>query len=620
MEYKLCFMGYGKLTEIGNEAIRRLHYQDTEIKVIECTVDDMSGPVNAAISEGYEIFIGGSANAAEFVRTVDQHLIEIPTLYSDYVHAVKKALKLGRHPVVAVYMHSKMIDLSELSELIGTEIEIIRYEDGHELLSRIRNSKADVIIGASHANQAALNAGKQSVLLYPGVEAVMSAIEQARNFAAELYNDRRTNAVLRSIINNSTFGLIVSDTDNRIIMFNTAAQKMTGINAREARGQNISRLFPTLNTADFLRHTEDRRDEYHLINDTMFRCSQSRIIASGETVGILTILNQDTRSRRHNQANTPKSNQTVLHTFDDLKYTSPAVRSLIEQARNYARTPHNLLILGEESTHREVIAQCIHTASSYSQGPYIRIDLSALGSSDPGQFLLGYDEHGEHTAGLLEQANHGTAVLEHLADASINVTNILITVMNTHTIRPLGSDHGIPADIRFITILSEEELGRIPASHQSRLGIFRVHVPSLRERKEDLFDLFLNHLNKLSDIKTKHRSITPEMKTLLEFYSWPGNLVELRVAAERYLYAVSSANKATAGMRYKNLVSAIGEDNLFRDITARYPFLLTPDTADPAQFREAVEKTKDLLGYNNDQIADRLGISRTTLWRYLKEA
>ena len=73
-------------------------------------------------------------------------------------------------------------------------------------------------------------------------------------------------------------------------------------------------------------------------------------------------------------------------------------------------------------------------------------------------------------------------------------------------------------------------------------------------------------------------------------------------------------------MRYKNLVSAIGEDNLFRDITARYPFLLTPDTADPAQFREAVEKTKDLLGYNNDQIADRLGISRTTLWRYLKEA
>ncbi|MBQ6488001.1 MAG: PrpR N-terminal domain-containing protein [Solobacterium sp.] len=620
MEYKLCFLGYGKLTEIGREAIQRLNFTDTEIKVIECTVDDMSEQVNAAIAEGYEIFIGGSANAAEFVRTINRNLIKIPTLYPDYVHAIRKALQLGSHPAVAVYRHSKMIDLSELSELIGREIETIRYEDGHELLHMIQKSHADVIIGASHANQAALNAGKQSVLLYPGVDAVMSAIEQARNFAVDLYNDRRTNAVLRSIVNNSTFGLIVSDTDNRIIMFNSAAQQLTGISSREVRGQNMSVYFPNLNTDRFLQSREDRRDEYHLISDSMFRCSQSKILANGETVGVLTILNHDTRSRRHNEAHTRKALPPVLKTFEDLKYSSASVRTLTKQAQKYARTPHNLLIIGEESTHREIIAQCIHNASSYSRGPYVRIDLSSLGSSDPGQFLLGYDEHGEHTSGLLEQANHGTAVLEHLTDANISAINILISVMSMHSLRPLGSTHSMPVDIRFITILTEEELKKLPAGQRSRLGIFRLDVPSLRERKEDLFDLFLSHLNKLSDIKTRPRSITPEMKTLLEFYSWPGNLVELRVAAERYLYAVSSASKATAGMRYKTLVTSIGEDNLFRDITVMYPILLEKEIRDYAAFREAVEAAKDILGYNNDQIADRLGISRTTLWRYLKEA
>ena len=619
MRYHICFLGYGRLIEIAEEAVAGVSYDDTEIKIAECNVDNLNFQVNTAIAQGYEVFIAGFANAAEFVRTINRNLVEIRIGYIDYVNALKKALEIGRKPVFAVYRHSRWIDLSPISDMLNLEIQIIRYEDGEELYTKIKSCSGDVIIGASHANQVAESAGKKSVLLAPGIESVRNAIERARALAIDLENEKINNAILRAIINNSTFGLIVSNEQNQITMFNNEAQKLTGISARESRGKDMDQIFPTLNTDRVLSRQTDRLEEYHLINESMFRCTQNSILVSGKCIGVLTILNADNRSRKFNHNRAQSLGSVARTTFDLLGYSSAAMSKAITDAKNLAATSHNIILIGEESSGREMFAQCIHNASINKDGPYVRIDLSSLGSSDPGKFLLGYDESGQHYPGLIEQANNGTAVAENFSDAYPNAVSILLNAVTSQQIQPLGSDRIIPLNLRMIAITTVRDLNTMNPARRSRLGSFMIEIPPLRKCKEDIPNIFLRYLNRISDIKIRPKSITVPMQNLLKFYSWPGNLSELAVTAERYLFQASASPKTTPSMRYKSLVSSIGEENIMKDLLSTYPVLTEKSPSDLSDFRKAVNVVKQMLGYNNDTIAEKIGISRTTLWRLMKE-
>lgn len=614
--YGICILGYGQLTDLAKRVTVQLSWPDTRILVVDCTVDNLVSRVNEARSQGYEVFVGGAGNAAEFFRQVGGHLVEIRIRDVDYLRAIRESKRLGGCPVIAAYQYSRLPNVALYRELLDTQVELLTYEDGLDLYAKLERSHSDVVIGASHAVETAESLGKQGILVYPGEESLRRTIAHARSVAIDLRRESWNQAVIRSILNNSAFGIVVSDSQDNITLFNNAAQNMTGIPASRVRGAAMDQVFPALETQQFFSANAHRKDDYHLIGDTMFRCVQTKIVHRGEPLGVLTTLNTDTRSRRHRGETAPVPYRAEA-TFESLTTQSAAMQTLVAKAEDYADSFAPVVLLGKEGTGREKLAQCIHNRSLCAKGPYVPIHLASIGQYDAGRYLFGCEERERTTVGLLEMANHGTAVLLQLGQASPQALRCIGEVLTTHRILRLGQLEPTPVNIRFLIVATPEEWQQLPADLRYRLGSFQLQVPPLCSRREDIPALFFSVAAQEAGNQLGSRALTPHMRELLETYRWPGNLAELTAVVQRYLQALNQVSKPSAAARFHMLLEAIGEETVLQDLLDRHGLTGNSHTWPPQNLAQGVAQAKALLGYNNDQIAERLGISRTSLWRIL---
>ena len=173
----------------------------------------------------------------------------------------------------------------------------------------------------------------------------------------------------------------------------------------------------------------------------------------------------------------------------------------------------------------------------------------------------------------------------------------------------------MPFLARVITLIESEERTDIPEALWQRLNIFTLTLPPLRERKEDILPLFRLFL--LQENIQRFRSGS-ELQELLEFYSWPGNLVALSAVSKRYAQYLSRAVRSNAGTRRLMLQQAIGEEELLRDLCRKYPALNHIEDNPTELVLEGLAEAKRILRYNNTMLAERFRLSRTTLWRMQK--
>lgn len=141
--YRICVLGYGRLTETARRAAAGLALADTEVLVRECNVDGLPEAVREAARLGCEVFVGGFANAASFFRRAEGHLVEIRVQDTDYLLSIQRALALGRRPVLAVYRYARQPDLELYARLSGAALTLVDYEDGGELYDGLRQSGGD---------------------------------------------------------------------------------------------------------------------------------------------------------------------------------------------------------------------------------------------------------------------------------------------------------------------------------------------------------------------------------------------------------------------------------------------------------------------------------------------
>lgn len=617
--YRIGFLGYGQLTQLAREILPKLSWSDTEVQIMNCTADTLQSCVEQGRQNGCEVFVGGAANAAEFSRQGQGHLVEIPVGDLDYLTALHSALAQGGHPAIVLYRHVKLPDTSAYEKLLGAPVTLLTYEDTQELEEIIAQAESDVIIGASHAVETAQRLGKAGILLYPGKPSIAQALEDARRLARQLHQEQKNQTILRSIVNNSTFGVMVCNAKGEVTLFNRAAQRLTGLSGREVRGRHIDQIFPTLKTSRFLAGSQEQQDGYHLIQDTMFRCVQAKIQLQEESLGVLTTFYMDTRSRKHTPpASLPESK--AQGTFSDWMSCCSGLDSYTRLALQYAHSPLSLMILGEEGSGREWLAQCIHNAAFGENGPYVRINFAAFSSQDAGRLLLGMESDGHTVESVLEFAHQGTAVLEHLDQAQPQAISCLVDAMRYQRIKHLGKQTSIPIRVRFITLATPEEADRFSPVLRDLCGVLNLHLPSLREHRQDIPTMFLRFLRQHTERAEQISRLSGRMEQLLSFYHWPGNLSELSAVCQRYLYYLSMEAGNTMNARYRLLTNAIGEDALFQSLLLQYPALAADQKGDPSQFQAGVAAAKEILGYGNAALAEKLGVSRTTLWRKMSAA
>lgn len=623
--FHIGFLGYGRLTEVTQQLLQTLKWSDTEVHIYNCTTENLRITVEQAKREGCTVFVAGSGNAAEFRRLGLGQLEEIQIRDIDYLRAVHEATSLGRFPQLVVYKHVRFPDINLYRNLSGIPLVGSSYEDAQELEGILRQSTADVIIGASFAVEMATDLGKFAVLAYPGTGSIRTALKAARQLAKESYTEQRLQTIMNAIINNSTLGIMVCDERNTVLLYNQTAQQLTGFVRSEVHGRNADILFPTFKLERFRQSGHTQEEAFHLIGDAMYRCRLARIRLNKEMLGTLVTFYPDTR-RRKSATSEVGEDYGVTGNFKDWRQCC-SQSTLNDMAEQYAGTPANLVILGEEGTGRSWLAQCIHNASRRKQGPYVELNTAALGDQDAGRILFGREEGENSLIGILERAKGGTIVLEHLHLASAHTLACLQEVLESKRLLRLGRRDFIPVDLRFISLSTPEQWNSLPSGLRYQIGVQRLRIPSLRERPEDVPPLFKRMLVQQGEAGRLPSRLTPEMEQLLYFHCWPGNLYELAAVCQRYLARIHSETKPTPALRLRSLRDSIGEEDLFSSLLQHYPVLdairdgeecVEEKSTEPGwDFAEAVETAKTLLGYTNASLAEKLNLSRTTLWRRL---
>ncbi len=283
----------------------------------------------------------------------------------------------------------------------------------------------------------------------------------------------------------------------------------------------------------------------------------------------------------------------------------------------------SVLITGETGSGKEILANTIHRLSPRAQRPFVAINCSAIPETLMESEIFGHEKGAftgaaERRIGCFELADGGTLLLDEIGEMPAPTQAKLLRVLEDRKVRRLGSKTETPVDVRVLAATNKDPeqavaRGYLRQDLYFRLNVFHIHLPSLRDRKEDLPAL-VTHI--LAELNTKHgrqvRGINAEVADLFQSYSWPGNVRELRNVLER---AAIVCDRDLIGRSHlpvdfgRTLAAGAGELS-----SLRFPLGTTVDAVE----RELIVQT--LASTNNKtRAAELLGISLKTLHNKLKE-
>jgi DNA-binding NtrC family response regulator len=222
---------------------------------------------------------------------------------------------------------------------------------------------------------------------------------------------------------------------------------------------------------------------------------------------------------------------------------SPAMRRLREQIGRVAPTAATVLIVGESGSGKELVAEALHALSRRHNGPFIAVNCGAIAPTLIEAELLGH-EKGSFTgadrqrAGYFERASGGTIFLDEVTEMPLTMQVKLLRVIEARQLQRVGGHETIPVDIRAIAATNrdiEREVadGRFREDLMYRLAVVPLHVPSLRERSEDIELLAMQFLHRLNANAGSSKSFSRGFLRRLALQTWPGNVRELKNAVER---------------------------------------------------------------------------------------
>ncbi len=301
--------------------------------------------------------------------------------------------------------------------------------------------------------------------------------------------------------------------------------------------------------------------------------------------------------------------------------TMQEVMRLVELA---APSSASVLITGETGSGKEILARTIHTLSPRAERPFVAINCSAIPETLMESEIFGHEKGAftgaaERRIGCFELADGGTLLLDEIGEMPAPTQAKLLRVLEDHKVRRLGSKTETPVDVRVLAATNKDPEQAV-ASRQLRqdlyfrLNVFHIHLPPLREHKDDL-PLLIEHT--LKELNAKHgkrvRGVNSEVMDLFLSYTWPGNVRELRNMLER---AAIVCDRELIGRPHLPDEFGRGPVAGSSELSGlRFPTGTTVDAAE----RELILQTLASTNNNKTRAAELLGISLKTLHNKLKE-
>ena len=312
----------------------------------------------------------------------------------------------------------------------------------------------------------------------------------------------------------------------------------------------------------------------------------------------------------------------------DMVGTSPQMQQVFTTIQQVAPSKAAVLVAGESGTGKELVARAIHQLSPRRAGPFVAINCAAMPETLMESELFGHEKGAftgalERRAGCFELAQHGTLLLDELAEMPSGTQAKLLRVLEDSRVRRLGGKSELSVDVRVVAATNrnlDEALkkGDLREDLYYRLNVFQIALPPLRQRLADLpllSETLIAHLNRKHT--TNVTGVTQEVMDAFKKYTWPGNVRELRNVLER---AVIMAGEGTIQMAHLPFdfgvsVGSRQPAQVFEPDTIRLPVGTTVSEAEKALIQLTLQHTKN----NKTRAAEILGISLKTLFNKLKE-
>lgn len=626
---------YGGLAAAAANVIEAYGYRNVE--VIEGDLQEGVMAAQQAVDQGARVLISRGGTFTRIREQAEVPVVEIQISAYDIMENLKNILD-GSEPV-AVMGYGNVIFGYELLLSLRKNVRQVQIGPGEspeEKILECVNSGIRVFAGDAVVNRICSSLGYTCYMLQSGKEAIGSAIEEAGRILLASNQEQERAKRYMALIDYVHDGVVATDDQERILLFNSVAERVLGIKKEEVIGRRIHEV-PGLGLLLGRAGGKQRTvvDSICKLGRTQITISGIPISVNGQDCGVVAVFQDVTALQDYEQkvrAKLAEKGFVARYSFDSIVYRSQSIEHCISMARKFSQYDSDILIQGQSGVGKELFAQSIHNESRRRSAPFVAVNCAALPESILESELFGYVE-GAFTgsrpggkAGMFELAHRGTVFLDEISELPVGVQGRLLRVIQEREIMRLGDDKVIPLDVRIICATNRDLSAMVKAGQFRRDLLYRINtlsffVPPLKERREDVEALALHFLERFNKRYSKQiKGFSNTSLSYLQTLDYEGNARELRGIVERAVILCEGENilpgdlyqeKGTDGdaRAQESILPAEGGA-----VTLQGELQCSLRELEDRYIQEIYEKT----GGSVSKSCQILKIDRTTLWRKLK--
>lgn len=611
------------------------------MKVIKS--EDAVSEARQAVSGGASIVIARGLQASLIKQYTDIPVAEIMITAQEMALLVMRAKQILKKstPVIAVVGFRNMFcDMSYFDMIYEIDLRTYFAEKGSDLPRVARQAVedgVDLIIGGDTAVGIAAASGVPSLFLSNTEDSLRNAFSMAQSMEFAMGAQKRNEAQLETLLDNSFNGVARMDSAGRIVDINPIMEDILQKKKSEVVGQAAENMFRDLDRESLRQVLEEGSESYSLfmqINRRSIFAIIAPVVIDGKADGaILTChrmkkpqtAEEESQKRRHSKG------FIALGEFDDIVQKSASMQKCIRFAKLCALSEKPVLIMGEAGTEKRLMAQSIHNAGIRGNGPFV--DVSCDGIQDEAQLEMIFGDKG-----AVAQAAGGSILIEDICYLT-RANQYRLYQLIRYKLRMSRDVVQYPnVDVRVMVTT------KTPLAALMRQGILRedlyyllegmsVEIPPLRERPEDLEWKIDTCIKECCEHYSRYHVLTQGAKKKLMEYPWKGNLFQVENFCERLILSANkrSLDENAVGDLLAKLYPTGGVQNAGdpdaqkaeeRNGSATDEGREGKETSAERRLPEEAMKIREMLDQmsgSREKTATALGISKATLWRKMKK-
>lgn len=604
-----------------------------EIQYRTTVVSHIDDPINLnqcdiIVARGY---------IAHLLKTSDIPVITIRVSAYDIIRALNACVQLYHPRKIGLIWSEEMLEgADELCRLYECPIQLYKIESQSfdAAIHKAIGDGCDAFVGG-YILKTALKEKFNYTIIKTSQDTLAQSLEEAVRTVRVIHQEREHSEIYQIVAQQSKSAIAYVDSAGYLKLTNQKAICMFNgwnVSSNFTKNARLCDVFPFLQGGldDVIRSQRAIHNKLLQYGGEYFSADFTPVFVSEHINGIVITFQNVTEIQKSElkiRTQLSEKGLTAKYHFNHIIGRSKIMQETISVAAKYGGTLLNILIYGESGTGKELLAQSIHNVSPCKNGPFVAVNCAAITESLIESEMFGYAD-GAFTGavkggktGLFGQAHNGTLFLDEVSELPYSFQGKLLRALQEKEIRRVGDDRVIKVNIRIIAAANKNLLecvskGTFREDLFYRLDVLRVNIPPLRNRPEDIVDIFSFYLNQNYEKQglLPPPTLSADAMAELQQFSFPGNIRQLRNIADRV--SVICCDGEISRDRLLSVMDEAG-DTLRCKKSVNASFKKAKRTVE-----EETALLLQILGENNWNIqktAACLGIDRTTLWRKMKK-